>query len=419
MRNLKPAYDLIKEFEGLHKKVGDKIHAYLDPIGIPTIGWGSIRHPDGRKVAMGDVITLEQAQKYLEHEVSSFVTAVEQACKVPVNDNQFCALVSFSYNVGAGALRSSTLLKRLNAGEYLAAAEEFAKWNKAGGKVLAGLTRRRKAEKDLFLSPSVEVQDQTPLDKQEAEFDADVVETPSWFEPFKAIIKSLFDAIFGSKKGSNVLPDDAETGAPAKSAELSTATLSEGSGPRITLEKCQEILKAWGCDTNQLNLLGIRGYYLDTYGVKGQNDRGVYDDALIWVWKDGFYTYKGNVDPSRVRKGSGFGSGKGMANLKVGIWKYLPGMHNGSVPHLAFRQAAEVTVIRDGNPDYPNTGWFGINIHRGGSSSTSSLGCQTLPPAVWTHFKATGDSQLARHGQKTFNYVLVNETDLRNGVLKV
>ena len=71
---------------------------------------------------------------------------------MPVTQNQFDALVSFTYNLGAGNLRSSTLLKKLNAGDYAGAADEFPKWNKAGGKELAGLTRRRNAERDLFLS---------------------------------------------------------------------------------------------------------------------------------------------------------------------------------------------------------------------------------------------------------------------------
>lgn len=189
MRDLKKAYDLIKEFEGLYLK------AYLDPVGIPTIGWGTIRYPDGSKVRVGDVITLTQAQDYLEHEVSGFVNSVEQLVKVSLNDNQLCALVSFCYNLGAGNFGSSTLLKKLNAGDYVGASAEFPRWNKAGGKVLAGLTRRRNAERALFDSTSGVF---TPIDEK----------IPTWFEPFKKLIQSILEAVFGKTTlESGVIPE--------------------------------------------------------------------------------------------------------------------------------------------------------------------------------------------------------------------
>jgi len=78
-----------------------------------------------------------------------------------------------------------------------------------------------------------------------------------------------------------------------------------------------------------------------------------------------------------------------------------------------------VTVLRDGDPNYPETGMFGINIHRGGASGTSSLGCQTIPPTQWEVFKSLGYEQLKLAGQATFKYVLVEEIDLRQGILKV
>lgn len=418
------AIDLIKEFEGLYLK------AYKDPVGIPTIGWGTIRYPDGRAVKMGDTCTKEEAQLWLEHEVNGFIEQVDKLVKYDVNENMFGALVSFSYNVGAGALGSSTLLKYLNAGRVMDAADQLLIWNKAtvnGKKVeLAGLTRRRKMERELFITP-VNVAATEPLTEQEQlEKEELKVETPSWFEPFKKWILMLVDMVFGPKKGEGgVIPDDAHTGAVARPVDVAaaaptTATVSEGAGPRITLERVMEILKANDVDLSKPALLGIRGYYLDTYGVKGKNDRGVYDDALIWFNVNTFRTFRGNTDPSKVRKGSGKGSAKGMANLAKGVWKgYYPGMHNGSVPHLAYRQGANVTVIRDGTPDYPDTGMFGINIHRGGSSGTSSLGCQTIMPADWNTFKTYGDAALKKAGMSNFTYVLVDELDLRANNLKV
>jgi lysozyme len=419
MRNLNPAYEIIKKFEGLYLK------AYKDPVGIPTIGWGCIRYPTGKPVQMGDVITKEQAQSYLEHEVMGFVKSVESLIKVECNDNQFCALVSFAYNVGADidaddkaeGLGDSTLLKKLNAKEYLGAADEFLKWNKAGGQVLKGLTRRRTDERELFLTPVLVKEEIKIEEKGEMEFDQDVIETPSWFEPFKQLIIKLFEKLFPSEsKGEpGTIPDNPETGGVAQTKLI----LSEGVGPRISKQRIEEIIKANGGDVSKVNLVCIRGYYLDSMGVKGQNDRGIYDDAAIWYRPESFYTFQGNTDPSRVRKGFGFGASKGMANVKVGRWpKYFPGMHNGSVPHLAFRQGGPITVVRDGNPNYENTGMFGCNVHRGGVNGTSSLGCITIAPKLWTLFKATGDAYLKAAGQKEFDLIMVNETDLRVGKVK-
>lgn len=145
----KAGLDLIKSFEGLSLK------PYLDPVKIPTIGYGTIKYPSGKAVSMKDAaITESQATEYLEYEVNEKARAVESMVKANINDNEFSALVSFSYNVGINALKTSTLLKLLNAGaDRVAVADQFLRWNKAGGKELSGLTRRRQAERSLFLQP--------------------------------------------------------------------------------------------------------------------------------------------------------------------------------------------------------------------------------------------------------------------------
>lgn len=159
-------------------------------------------------------------------------------------------------------------------------------------------------------------------------------------------------------------------------------------------------------------LLGIRGYYLNSMGAPGRNDRGIYDDALFWIARNtqghitAFFPYQANLDPSRVRPGRGTGSSKGMAVLRSGVWYYKPGLHKGV--QRAFRQAEPVTVDRDavGGGSYSDTGWFGINIHRGGRTTTGSAGCQTVPPDTWAHFRNTGYLLLNRSGQRSFPYVL-------------
>ena len=131
---------LIKSFEGLRLK------AYRDAVGIWTIGYGTTRG-----VQPGMAISEAQAEEFLQADLTRFERAISEAVKVPINDNQFSALASFTYNVGPGALRSSTLLRILNARHDLRkVADEFPRWNRAGGRILEGLTRRRKAERALF-----------------------------------------------------------------------------------------------------------------------------------------------------------------------------------------------------------------------------------------------------------------------------
>ena len=134
---------LIKRFEGYLNK------PYLCPAGIPTIGFGTTAYPSGKKVLLSDPpITMTEACFFLKNDLIRFENAINKAITVPITQHQFDALCSFVYNVGIGAFLDSTLLKKINAGEY--AGDEFLRWKKAGGKLLAGLTERRHAEKVLF-----------------------------------------------------------------------------------------------------------------------------------------------------------------------------------------------------------------------------------------------------------------------------
>lgn len=153
MKPSENCYNTIKAFEGLRLK------AYQDDVGVWTIGWGNTRYEDGRPVKSGDVVTKERAESLFKTIVDRFSVDVDGLVKSSVNQNQFDALVSFAYNVGsdidadtiAEGLGDSTLLKKVNANPCdPSIRDEFMKWNKAGGKVLAGLTKRRKMEADLY-----------------------------------------------------------------------------------------------------------------------------------------------------------------------------------------------------------------------------------------------------------------------------
>ncbi len=130
---------------------GLRTRAYKCPAGVWTIGIGSTYYSDGSKVAEGDVITKEKCYQLFDSVVKSFENMVSLHVKQPLNKNQFNALVSFAFNVGIGAFASSTLVKKINAQlpEAIIRAE-FAKWNKADGKVNKTLTSRRKREADLY-----------------------------------------------------------------------------------------------------------------------------------------------------------------------------------------------------------------------------------------------------------------------------
>jgi lysozyme len=158
---------LIKEWEQL------RLVAYKPtPNDRWTIGWGHA----GPNVRPGDTISVEQAQVLFDSDVKWAVDAVNRYVKVRLNQNQFDALVSFTFNVGEGAFKNSTLLRKLNKGDYQGAAEQFPRWNKQKGKVLKGLTRRRAHEMELFLS--------------EMSYETEASAKPSEVNPLKPLYKS-------------------------------------------------------------------------------------------------------------------------------------------------------------------------------------------------------------------------------------
>ena len=131
--------ELIKHFEGC------ELEAYKCPAGVWTIGYGHIKG-----VKEGMKITEMQAEEMLKSELHEYEGYINDYVTVPLNQNQFDAMVSWVYNLGGGNLKASTLLKVLNAGDYAGVPAQMLRWNKAGGKVLEGLTRRRQAEADLW-----------------------------------------------------------------------------------------------------------------------------------------------------------------------------------------------------------------------------------------------------------------------------
>lgn len=145
--NLEIATTLCREFEGFRSK------PYICPAGVPTIGYGTTRYPDGRAVAMTDApITRAEADAILEHQLrADFLPGVLRLCPgLAIDVPRLNAVVDFAYNLGVGRLQSSTLRRKLNQGDWEGAREQLMRWVRGGGRVLPGLVRRREAEAALL-----------------------------------------------------------------------------------------------------------------------------------------------------------------------------------------------------------------------------------------------------------------------------
>lgn len=168
------------------------------------------------------------------------------------------------------------------------------------------------------------------------------------------------------------------------------------SRPQMDRRTAEGLLSAHGVKAPAI--IGRRGYYRDTMGVPGKNDRGLYDDAIMVVSSRLYKTFNANTDPSR--------SGGRLAVLQPGVWQYKQGMHHPSNPngYPCLVQAAPVTVLRDNG--VKETGEFYIHIHHGGYNLTSSEGCQTIHPDQWDEFFHLACGEMEFYELEEIPYVL-------------
>lgn len=188
--------------------------------------------------------------------------------------------------------------------------------------------------------------------------------------------------------------------------------------PRLSSTALRTRVLAFGIDRQKhpLLIIGIRGYYLNTLGRPRKNDRNLYDDAIFVDTPHVTAAFNANTDPSFFRKGKGRGATRGMATLKPGLWMaHKFGLHKGKYLALVQRMG-EVTVMRDGTPDYADTGYFGINIHKGGLNSTNSEGCQTIHPTQWASFITLAKDQAKRLFADRWDKVIIPYVLLSNEV---
>lgn len=185
------------------------------------------------------------------------------------------------------------------------------------------------------------------------------------------------------------------------------------SKPQVILKNIERLMARKGYDSlikqGEIYCVAVRGYYLNTLGAPNENDLNMYDDMVCWFAPNGLSAYNFNTDPTRF--GWNKNAGRYMAQLAPGMYRFVMRKHKGK--YDAFGQGDNpVTVYRRdsrGRVVSVEEGLFGINIHSGGDNTTSSEGCQTVPPSQWLPFKEIGYSLLRGAGQKTFRYALFDE----------
>lgn len=173
--------------------------------------------------------------------------------------------------------------------------------------------------------------------------------------------------------------------------------------PLYARDQAKLLLADFNLGKEPIIILGFRGYFRDTLGVKGKNDRGIYDDAVIITSDSCHATYNANTDPSIYKTG--------IASLVPGKYLYKIGIHGLSKPkdqqYEALVQAGPVIVARDDGKT--EEGWFGINIHKGYNTTTGSAGCQTIAPDQWAAFIETIKQQLSFYKKKVVTYLLLDK----------
>jgi lysozyme len=178
-------------------------------------------------------------------------------------------------------------------------------------------------------------------------------------------------------------------------------TMLPESRPALSKEDALRRLDTYSLGQYPVKVLGIRGYF-KTMGKAGQNDIGIYDDALFIVSPELFASFNANTDPSRMIPN--------VAVLKPGgPYLYKVGMHNMKAPYEALRQYGNVTVIRNGKVEVTDSpaNRFYIDIHKGGYNTTSSLGCQTIHPDQWPGFMEKIKAELSKYNQVIIPYILI------------
>ena len=403
---------LIKYYEGL------RLTAYVDPVGVWTIGWGHT----GNDVHAGQTITHKQAEALLEADLAEHEDFIANVVDVPLNEDQRAALVSFAFNVGNGALGSSTLLAKLNYGDCEGAAKEFGRWVNGtinGVKVtLPGLVKRRRAEADLFLSsnvslsmPKMEVSELDDGSSALAMFSGAPIPL-SLLGGHKNLVRGLQQAL--SDLGYLDPPADGRFG-PASNWALEEFCYANGlslgmgftkeiaAALRSPQRRLPDIVDSGTWFDKVISAMRQKGHWIcrhpecrNTVYLEGVNPDGAsnkdtpnaFNDlrVVFSIGSEGkpqiLGQWEGTTEPGIFWTQNPMNP-NGAAHIAFDQYKaWIVGTHMAGKPsaHEALVQVAPVTVFRDLNKDYrrvgdkPDTGLFGINQHWGYDASKDDLG---------------------------------------------
>lgn len=359
--------NMVKKYEGLYTK------AYYCPAGVLTIGYGHT----GPDVKPGQRISEAQAESLLRQDMTQFENAVKRQVKVPLTQGQFDALTSFTFNCGEGALKNSTLLKKLNAGDYAGAQAEFQRWNKGGGRVLPGLVKRRAEEAQMFGSSGPQTKPGSPYPQPQ-------VRAP------------------------------AQGPAPAQSKGMPN---TQGMSPQQKFDTYASYINQHGDAQSKKDLASGKAVVLalrqDTPMSQGPRD-GTYDDRIVVLKKTAsgpqVTELVGNTEPNR-KYAEQMGGSKPVGRLADGqTVRYHKdnnarfGNHLRPSGNPLAQRDANRNMRFDSNEKSYSGSWGGqaMLVHKAGTTTTGSQGCQTMSPAEFQRFWA------ALGSQNDVSYVLVN-----------
>ena len=379
---------IIKDSESLYLK------SYLCPANVWTIGWGHTRN-----VRSNMTCTKQQAEQWLQEDLTLFEQIVDKSVKVRLNDDQFSALVGLVFNIGGNAFASSTLLKLLNNSDYQGASNQFERWVKGNNNsVLPGLVKRRKLEKELFMKSGNNVSKYPELEliiTNKLEVNIKQAK-PELVKEIQSILGINADGIVGDQTLTTLANFKAKQnlGYPeligAGTAEK--LKLIQSDSPidiKLGSDLASRIIKYMQSQgykiftsTGEFNIVYVEGINPD--GTLNNDAPNVFNDLRCVIeFKDGVPSFVGwlaTSEPGRTYTVRPMNV-NGAARIKFGQYKaWSVGMHGTKNPHEALVQVAPVTVHRDKNKDFTrtgdkeDTGLFGINQHWAADSPVDNIG---------------------------------------------
>ena len=356
------------------------LSAYIDSAGVWTVGIGhtaNAGHPDPAKERRE--FSMDEIMSIFARDIEKCEDRVRKAFKRPLSQEQFDAAVSFDFNTGG--IHRASWVKHFNQGDDARARTAFMAWRKP-----KAIIPRRQKERALFFDGTYSG------DGRVCVYPASRSGTVLWRKGKRIALPTNIDLTPADPEDD--IPIEELIANPEYSVLPRHRPQASDAEIRQLLQNAHHLLPA-DRRNDAVYMIGVDDYYSE------MAQRNVYDSAIFLVTPDDVTNYNANCDPSRQRKG--------VAQLKANqAVLYAPGPHGfqrKGGPYPAFRQKGECTVIRDGQG--ADTGIFWINIHRGGLRTTSSAGCQTIPPHQWAEFKTDGYRALDEAGQKDFYYLLL------------